>query len=490
MTIDDARELPSRLVKQFALEGLTIKAALALGFSLTLGVWLFTGYYFTQRMSEVEDEAAAIGARYMRAQEVLSNVGAQVLLSSVYLRDALLDPHPLGLPTHRLRLEDTYAALDRELDGYVPVLDSAEERAQIARLRREIAAFRVTAQQVLGSDGPRTPADARIVLNSQVVPKREGVIGVSEDVRALNRAALVQQQTIIADIHRVAERRSWQWLGIALAVSLGIGLLATVYSSRLEASLRRQRAVEAQNTHYLQLLSAKLITAQEEERQNIARELHDEVGQILTAIKVELAIAERRINASGGAGELLDDAQSIADSALNTVRDLSHLLHPALLDDLGLPAAVDWYLQAFAKRYAIKTELVQEGMRKRLSPEVELAAYRVIQEALTNIARHAQAKSCRVTLRRAGERVEILIKDDGKGFDAAAAVDATGRRGMGLLGMRERAGQLKGSVRIESVIGAGTTVRVDLPARPVPDTDAADDHGVARGRAPSRAAHG
>jgi signal transduction histidine kinase len=457
-------------MRRFPLEGLTIKTALALGFGLTLGVWLFTGYYFTRRMSTVEGEAAAISVRYMRAQERLSNVSGQVLLSSVYLRDALLDYNPAEIPKHRRRLEDTYDALDRELDEYIPVLDSAAEREQVARLRQEIAAFRVTTREVLADNATRTPGERRRVLNARVVPRRESVINVTEDVRALNRVAFVEQQRVIADLHRLADHRSWQWLGVALAVSLCIGLLATAYASRLEATLKEQRAVEAQNTRHLQLLSAKLITAQEEERQNIARELHDEVGQVLTAIKVELAVAQRRLMLSGAAAELLDEVQVIADAALHTVRDLSHLLHPSLLDDLGLPAAIDWYLQAFSKRHAIAVELKQEGMTTRLAPEVELAAYRVVQEALTNVARHAEAKTCRVVMRQVADRLEVTIQDNGKGFELAAVGDTGWRKGLGLLGMHERVAQLNGKVRIETAPGEGTRVRVELPARPAPNT--------------------
>jgi signal transduction histidine kinase len=466
-----AAGLRSQAVKRIGLEGLTIKAALALGFGLTLGVWLFTGYYFAQRMSAVERESEAIRTRYMRAQELLSQIGAQLLLSSVYVRDALLDPDAGSMPKHRQRLADTYDGLDRALDEYVPVIDSHEERAQIARLQSEIHDFGSTTREVLAGDVARTASDALRVLNTQVVPKRESAIRLSEEVRALNRAALVQQQSSIAEIHRVAERRSWQWLGGALAISLGIGLLALTYSSRLESSLRRQRAVEVQNSRYLQELSAKLITAQEEERRTIARELHDEVGQVLTAIKVELAVAERRLNASGAAGELLADAQVIADSALHSVRDISHLLHPSLLDDLGLAAAVDWYLQAFTKRYAIKTELVPHATGQRLSPEVELAAYRIVQEATTNVARHAGARRCVVTLTADAARLQVVIEDHGKGFDLAAH-ESGGRRGLGLIGMRERAALLNGTVRVESAPGRGTRVSASLP------TDARQDtHG-------------
>jgi signal transduction histidine kinase len=454
-------------VQSLGLGGLTIKAVLALGFGMALAVWVFTGYYFTQRINEVEREADAIGQRYMRAQEALSNVGSQVLLSSVYLRDALLDPDERTVEYQRRRIDDVYDALDRQLDVYVPVRDSQDERAHVERLRKEIQSFRATANEILGSDAHKSPAGARLALNAEVVPKRESVIRVSEEIRALNRAALLQQQAIISDIHRAAERRSWQWLTAALAISVGIGLLAITYSSRLEARLRQQQTVEARHNRELQLLSAKLIRAQEEERQTIARELHDEVGQVLTAIKVELAVAQRRLNASGAAGELLEEAQGIADTALHSVRDISHLLHPALLDDVGLAAAVDWYLQAFSKRHNIKTELVQDGEWAQLAPHVELAAYRIVQEALTNVARHADARSCRVTLRHEGDTLSVMVEDDGKGFDVSmSGPDASGRRGLGLLSMRERAIQLKGHIRIDSAVGGGTRVVAELPAEP------------------------
>jgi signal transduction histidine kinase len=190
--------------------------------------------------------------------------------------------------------------------------------------------------------------------------------------------------------------------------------------------------------------------------------LHDEIGQVLTAIKVELAVAERRIELSGGHAELLDQVQTIADGALQSVRNLSHLLRPSLLDDVGLPAAVDWYLRTFAKRFAISTSLAQKDMSDRLGPEVELAAYRIVQEALTNVARHAMARSCSVMLQRTADSLRVAIEDNGCGFDPAIT-ELSGRRGLGLLGMRERAAQLKGTMRVVSALGEGTRIEVDLP---------------------------
>ena len=447
------------------LERLTIKAALLLGFGLTFGIWLFAGSYFSKRIGDVERRAAAINTRYMQAQELLSTVRAQVLLGSVYVRDALLDPNPATAADYRRHLEDTYRAVNQALQQYVPVLDSSAERERVGRLQLEIDDFRHTMLQVLATDSSRWPTEARVLLRTQIVPKRELVIRVSEEVQALNRSAFVQQQGAIAEIYDVTQRRLWESLGLALAASFGIALLAILYAGRLESRIRRQGLQDVQNARELQHLSAKLITAQEEERRSIARELHDEVGQVLTTIKVELAVAQRAIEASGGSPQLLDDARSITDGALTTVRDLSHLLHPALLDDLGLPAAAEWYLRGFGKRHDISAEVLHDRMDERLTPEIEASAYRIIQEALTNVAKHARATTCRVYLQRLPNTLLITIEDDGAGFDPAEVERAGGPAGLGLIGIRERASQLRGTVRLESAQGKGTRLTVELPAR-------------------------
>jgi signal transduction histidine kinase len=452
------------VVHREPIDQLTIKAALLVGFGVTFGIWLIAGYYFTTRIGDVERRAAAINTRYMQAQELLSTVRAQVLLGSVYVRDALLDPNPAPAE-YRRQLEATYGAINQALEHYVPVLDSSAEREQVGRLQHEVDDFRSTLLQVLSTDSTRWPIDARTLIRTQIMPKRELVIRVSEEVQALNRSAFVEQQRQIAEIHSVSQRRLWESLGLALAASFGIALLVGVYAGRLETRIRRQRVRDAQNASELHHLSAKLITAQEEERRSLARELHDEVGQVLTAIKVELAVAQRAIEAGGGAAHLLDDARAITDSALTTVRDLSHLLHPALLDDLGLRAAVEWHVRGFGRRYDIRTEVLHDRMDERLAPEIEACAYRIIQEALTNVARHARASSCQVYLQRLPNTVLITVEDNGMGFDHTERERAGGPASLGLIGIRERASLVRGTVRLESAPGKGTRLTVELPAR-------------------------
>ena len=174
------------------------------------------------------------------------------------------------------------------------------------------------------------------------------------------------------------------------------------------------------------------MTAQEEERRSIARELHDEVGQVLTAIKVELAVAQRAIEARGGQPDALADVRR-SRTARCTVRDLSHLLHPAMLDDLGLAAAIDWYPKGFSRRHGVKIELLQDRMEERLTADTEAVIYRIVQEALTNVAKHAQATTCRVYL----QRLTTAARDDRRRRDrlrAGRAEAAGAPRGIGLLG--------------------------------------------------------
>jgi signal transduction histidine kinase len=213
-------------------------------------------------------------------------------------------------------------------------------------------------------------------------------------------------------------------------------------------------------------LSAKLIHAQEEERRSIARELHDEVGQVLTAIKVELAVAQHTLQT--GAGEpvtILEDARAITDRALHTVRDLSRLLHPALLDDMGLPSALEWYIKGFRKRHGLVVNYDVVGMSDRLAPELEAGAYRIVQEALTNVVRHSAATSCSVSLVNAGGLLTVTVADSGLGFDPAAPGRDRVDQGLGLIGIRERVWHLGGMVTLDSAPGRGTTLQVALPAR-------------------------
>jgi signal transduction histidine kinase len=388
-----------------------------------------------------------------------------VLLSSVRVRDALLNPDPASVSEYRSQIEASHKIITMAIADYEPVMGSGVEGDQIRRLLAEVQQYHDTSTGVLADAVGRSPAAVREVLNRRIVPRREAALGISEEIQSLNRRAFIQQQSDIAEIHRAAELQSRRSLGIALVIGLGVLLMTSWYAGRLEARLRLQLARDAHISSELRTTATKLMNAQEEERRTIARELHDEVGQVLTAIKVELALAQRSLEASGASAAPLVEAQSITDGALQTVRNLTQLLHPAALDDLGLPAAIDASLRGLARRQNIRAELHQMGMADRLPRDVEVAAYRIVQEAITNVAKHAQATQCQVRLTHLADRLVVEVNDNGVGFDPAD--EARDKRGLGLINVRERAARLGGTVSMLSSPGQGTRLVVELPERGV-----------------------
>ena len=441
---------------------LTMRAALLVGFGLIVGVWLLVGVQVTRQIASAQADTAAANDRYVQAQDLLTSVRSQVLVASVIVRDALLDPGPR--PSGAVeRLATAYEGMDAMLRTYVPVVDASNEQARVGRLRQELEALRAESMAVLtATDSSRWPLEAGALLH-RLTPRRESVISISEGVQAFNRSNYVTQQAATAAMYRAAQQQIWTRLGIALGFSIAIGVMASTYAGRLERRLRQQRAVEQRNASELHRLSARLVRAREEEQRRISRELHDEIGQALTAVKMELISAQKRIRLGTADVECLDPAQAITDTALQSVRDLSRLLHPAALDDLGLVVALDAYVAEFATRHGIRAEFVDEGMDERLDHDVEANLYRIVQEALTNVARHSGATFTEVRLRRDHGGATLTVRDDGRGFSPEEVAQAGGRRGLGLVGVRERVSSLRGTLRIDSGPDIGTTLRVSLP---------------------------
>jgi PAS domain S-box-containing protein len=213
----------------------------------------------------------------------------------------------------------------------------------------------------------------------------------------------------------------------------------------------------------LQTFPRRLIEVQEAERRRVARELHDEIGQALTAIKLNLQAVEQSADTSPLTPQL-NESVGLVDRALQQVRDLSFDLRPSLLDDLGLIAALRWYVDREARRAGLIPEFVADLSETRLPPELETACFRITQGALTNVLRHAQARRIRVELKQRGSELHLTIRDDGIGFE----VDAVWRRrasdgSLGLQGMQERALILGGKIEIISAPTRGTEVHVWFP---------------------------
>jgi len=243
-----------------------------------------------------------------------------------------------------------------------------------------------------------------------------------------------------------------------------VNFLQTV-SSILATAIERMQAesVLRSANQALRLLSRQLLQVQEDDRRAIARDLHDEIGQSLTAIKLNVERAQRTADRDLRTHIMRDCAQ-ITEQVLGQVRNLSLDLHPSILDDLGLAYALKWYADRQAERAGLKVELTADPSLPRLPQDIEISCFRIAQEALTNVVRHARADLASITLKRGGSSVELCIQDDGVGFvvDQASA-QTNGRSSVGLASMQERAKLLGGTVKITSAPNCGTTVVATLP---------------------------
>jgi len=275
-------------------------------------------------------------------------------------------------------------------------------------------------------------------------------VGAADYVtKPLQQGEVLARITAHLQLHRVAQglRQEHRQLEIS----------SRDEKARLFVAVRQQQA-------HLRSLTNKLTEVQESERRQLARELHDELGQALTAIRMDLAAIEKALpdRAAPHLLERLQEATQLTDQTLEQVREMSLDLRPPMLDDLGLAPTIRWHLKRYQNRTKIATSLTILGEERRLPMSIETAFYRVLQEALTNVARHANADSVHLTLHYATQQIRATCEDDGGGFDPDAIFEQE-VGSMGLWSMRERMALLNGTLHIESMIGRGTELCFTIP---------------------------
>jgi signal transduction histidine kinase len=440
----------------------SIIGALTAGFAVVLAVWAFAGYELISSLGDVRDRVQAEHAAYAHAADAVSVIRRNVLEGSINVRDALIDADDVARETYRDELRVLREAAERRVAEYVPQAQSAAERDEWAKLEAKLSEFWPSLEFVFADDLPTNTTRAATMLRRNVRPIRKDVLTLLDNLRALQQASLQQHNADVAQLYADARARFVWIVGGALLLGLAAAWFATWHVAGLERELNRQRLAETHNRLDLERLSARLVDAQEQERRSLARELHDEVGQALTAIKMSVGVALRTPGTHPRAHAALEEARGVAETTLQGVRDLSQLLHPSMLDDFGLPETLAAYLRNFSKRTGIRAHFSHEDRDDRMPPDVEVCLYRIVQEALTNVARHSGALSCAVSLRRVGDQVELVVEDSGRGMtEASGGADA--RRGLGLMGMRERAQSLAGRFSIDNRPEGGTRVVVTLP---------------------------
>jgi signal transduction histidine kinase len=385
----------------------------------------------------------------------LEQIRAQIYLSGTYVRDYLFSPDASGAAEQRARLTGIENESRAVLDHFAGSLDP-EERDAFQALRSEIDAY----WQVLRTTFDWTPRQREELrytfFYEQLVPRRTTMLQIADGIAGINQRGLTRAEE---GFSRSAAGLSWSLLatfGITLTGGFLLAFVTITIILRLEQEVERRLGETAKARADLQELSARLVRAQEEERCKLARELHDEIGQSLSAIMMEASNAELA-EQPGEARERVKSIGSIAGKTLNAVRDLALLLRPSMLDDFGLVPALNWHAREMSKRTGLNIRINAGEDCDGLPDEHKTCIYRLVQEALNNAARHAHARSLNVTVKHQGDRVLFSVQDNGVGFDKKMV------RGLGLLGMEERVRRLGGKLNIDSQFGLGTTIQAELP---------------------------
>ena len=431
---------------------------LAIGFSILIVLIAFLGFGAIRRADAIYRDMRAAQDAYVQAETFRRGIATDVYVADILLRDYLLDPSPQSAPHHRQQLlvirESLQQRLD-ELSKLVPENDSPE----LSRLQTEVEAYWDSLDPIFEWTAKEKSERSWIFLARKVLPRREAVVSLAREMARMNAENLDRERQRLQTSQDVLHRFLLQMMAVALILGTSVALLTTYRVLVLERRHDAQRKQIEETQNNLRRLSHRLVQAQELERTSLSRELHDEVGQMMTALGMELRNLETLRDSNPAAFEKrMEEIKRLNADAMRAIRDLAMGLRPSMLDDLGLEAALEWQGREFSRHTGVPAIVQVNSALDELSESQRTCIYRVVQEALTNCARHANARNVRVSVCNEKNGIVVVVRDDGVGFSPSL------RGGLGLLGIQERVEALDGKLHIASSVGKGTTVKVEIPA--------------------------
>jgi len=418
---------------------------------LLLLVPLF-GWIVSRKAVQIDRSASQAHRVYLQGDDAITDIRADVYGAALLLRDAAT---PQETPAVRDRITALRSADEIRIKTLRSLLPAVQQ-PQLQRLQNELDRYWESAARTI-DEVERGDTSTPAYLKERN-DEREAVLKVAEQIDALNTENLAFEEREIDNQQYALRRFGATVTGALLVLGLLIAGGSTAYLARLERISERQKQRAEGAESELRLLSNQLVRAQEDERKTISRELHDEVGQILTGLRMELGSLSTA-EADGSFRQRLDSVKALAEDALRAVRNLALLLRPSMLDDLGLGPALRWQAKEISRRSGIAVSLDIQGDLDGLPETYRICLYRVIQEALTNCTKHSHATRVAITVVQGKDVVSASIQDNGKGFQE----NSLGPRGLGLVGLAERVKALQGKVTISSQAGSGTLITVDLP---------------------------
>jgi signal transduction histidine kinase len=339
-----------------------------------------------------------------------------------------------------------------------------EEQSLVTQIDQAVQAEEVAFDNTQSWSSVERKRRAHLFVEDKILPVRTHVMTLASAIFRLNDQRLAAENDAVANEFLGLQTRLSRLVVTTLIAGLILSVVAGYYILRLEQNGRRRYLALERSRQELEWLSKRFVEVQEAERQSISRELHDEVGQTLGALLVDLGQLSNLVPA----GDTLVKDQIVrikgtAETAVRSIRDMALLLRPPMLDDLGLIPALEWQARETSRRSDMEVDVHATEIPGNLPDPVKIGIYRLVQEALQNAATHAHAKTAKVTVKSDPQKVEVEISDDGVGFQPERT------RGMGILGMEERVRQLGGTFNLKSSPGNGATVHAVLPVNTTKD---------------------
>lgn len=450
-----------------------------IGLCIILSIFIVFVVYSSRQIRWLENFQVNVVQRDRKDSLQLQRLQNDAYLLAISLRDVALSKSRYPISDWepeftRLRHDMENAAM---LEGRYAV-DTRASHDKRTQLRHALKDFGQTADKVFALDREGHTAQARTMIQTRLENKRAVISEIVARLLVLNDQAEADAADRIHSTYENAKLDIFLITGVLFLLALGTGLYTLEANKKTFAKLQHLAEQLQVQSGQLRKLSWKLIDVQEETLRQVARDLHDEFGQILTAIGVMLNRAGRKANHPDPA--LLEELQSvkkIVEETLQKVRDQSQMFRPGVLDDFGLDQTLEWFTHQFSRQAGIPVHFNGSLKDSHFPPEEAIHVYRIVQEALNNVARHSGATEAWVEMEERTGELRLEIRDNGVGFEVGNPAERSPNEGIGLMGMRERAEHLSGTLGVQSVPGSGTTISVRIPLKEASEPQVAERVG-------------
>ncbi len=428
---------------------------LGFGIFVILTGWLALSAFW--RAEKIFKDLTEIQNSYQRRAAILNAIQTDIYGAALLMRDHLIDLQAASGVQYRDDFVQMHASMAEHLSELSALM---ETRGALDRLQKEIDTYWNSMEPIFSWTSQQKAELGYAFLRNQVRPRRQSMIKLTQEIDQLNADGLQREERTLSESQTAFRRYLGAMSAVALSLAILVAGVSFIHMSRLERRSQNERQRTEHAERELRFLSQKLVHAQEEERRSISRELHDEIGQMLTGLRLELRNLEELFLSPGpDSQKRLQEIKDLAEKTMRAVRDLAMGLRPSMLDDLGLAPAIQWQAREYSRHNGVPATVEIDGNIDNIPEDVRTCIYRVVQESLTNCARHSRAENVRITLHGTRTDLVVCIQDDGIGFDMRKASS----RGIGLIGMEERVRELGGRSAIQSHPGRGTSVDISVP---------------------------